>query len=98
MANDLNARPIKVDTAMVSASGIGRTLKVHKIYWFNPSTIAHTVQITEAVSGKVLWEGRAEAANQSQVFDFGENPLILPGRTDWKVSTLQSGTLYIYTK
>lgn len=92
MANDLSARPLKVDTAMGAGAALGRPVRVTKVYWFNPTTAAHTFLIIEPTSGKTLLEGRAEAANQSQVFDF-DKPQVW---RDFRVSTLQSGVLYLY--
>lgn len=94
MANDTGARPIKIDTAMGSGAALGRPIQVVKVYWFNPTTLNHTFSIVDPTSSKVLLEGRAEVANQSQVFEL---PQPMKWR-DFKVSTLQSGILYIYTK
>jgi len=97
MANDLNARPIRIDTTFATGAQLGRVAKVRKVYWFQPATTSDTFSITEKVSGKTLLQGKAEAALQSQVFDFASKPLILPKSSDWNVS-ITSGTLFIYTE
>ena len=93
MANDLAARPIKVDTAMGANANLGRPLRVKKVYWENPTTIAHTFVIGDgSTAAKVLLEGRCEVAGQSQVFDF-------PDPQVWKnfiVGTLASGIIWIF--
>lgn len=97
MANDLAVRPLRVDTTMTGGAGLLRPIHVIKVYWFNPTTLADTFSIVDPVSSKVLLQGRAEVANQSQVFDFPEG-------TTWKdfkvifAGGATPGTLYIYTK
>ncbi len=93
MANDLSARPLKIDTAMASGAALGRPLRVIKVYWFNPTTAGHLLSIIEPASGKKLLDFRAEAANQSQVIDFS-TPQIW---RDFRVDVLDSGTVLIYT-
>jgi hypothetical protein len=94
MANDLTNRPLKVDTVMGAGAGLSRPLRVVKVYWENPTTAGNTFVIIDPTSSKVLLEGRAEANNQSQVFEF---PVPITWR-DFRVSTLASGTLWIYTR
>jgi hypothetical protein len=76
-------------------AGVGNPplVQVTRVYWENPTTIAHTFQIVDA-AGTVLLEGRCEVANQSQAFDF-VNARIWK---DFQVTTLSSGTLWIYTR
>jgi hypothetical protein len=93
MANDLAARPLKIDTAMGTPANLGRPLRVKKVYWENPTTLAHTFVIDDGSTGaKVLIEGRCEVANQSQAFDFAE-PVVWK---NFKATTIASGILWIY--
>lgn len=94
MANDLANRPLKIDTTMGAGAGLLRLITVIKVYWFNPTAVADAFLIVDPVSSKVLLQGRAEAAAQSQVFDFPE------GITwkDFKVTITAGGILFIYTK
>lgn len=91
MANNLAVNPLRIDTAMGSPAT--KNMYIEKIYWFNPTLAGDTVVITDgSAAGNILWEGRAEAANSSQVFD-------LDSKIHWnqfRVTTLSSGVLYIY--
>lgn len=91
MANDLIANPIVVDT--VSGATVTKPMRVSNIYWYNPATAGDLFVITDGgAAGKILHQGRAEANNQSQFFEFQ------PPR-EWgkfSVTTLGSGTLFIY--
>lgn len=63
---------------------------ISTIYWYNPITIGDTVSVQDT-SGKLIWQGRCEAANQSQVFNF------IPFSTDGiNINQISSGTLFIY--
>lgn len=96
MANSLSTRPIKVDTVM--GSTFNNTVsqapvtQVTRVYWENPTTIGHTFQIVDG-TGVVLLEGRCEVANQSQTLSDAFTKVW----KDWQVTTLASGTLWIYT-
>ena len=93
MANNLVVVPISVDTVMASAADPGQPMHVKMVYWFNPTTIGHAFTIHDGSSGtNVLLEGRAEVANQSQAFRFAPPQLW----TNFQVSVIGSGTLYIY--
>jgi len=74
--------------------GVGSqlTIRIAKIYWENPGTIGDTFVIEDPISSLILWTGRCEVANQSQLFDWTARPLIWQ---DFCVPTLASGTLYI---
>lgn len=89
MANDLAGNPHKIDTAGAGLLWDGR-IKITRVYWFNPTTLGHTVIIQDK-NGRVIWEGRAEAANESQLANLEAG--WYPG---YKVPTLASGTLYVY--
>lgn len=93
MANNLAVNPIRVDTVMGSPADPGQPMYVKMAYWFNPTTIGHAFSVHDGSSGvPVLLEGRAEVANQSQVFRF-EPPQLW---ADFQVSVIDSGVLYIY--
>lgn len=99
MANNFSGSPVYVDTAMTAGAGLGKSLQVFKVIWNNPTAAAQTFQITDTNTGKMLLEGYASSANQSQVFDFifpFQFPSGLEGQNDWKVSTLGGGNLLIY--
>jgi hypothetical protein len=103
MANNLFANPIVITSEMTQgykasvASQIGTlfTLKIEKVYWFNPQNVGDTVDIGDPVSGETILDLRCEVANQSQIFDWTANPRIL---ADFQVGQISSGTLYIYTR
>lgn len=94
MANVLTSAPYKIDTASASSfrtqGGLpsNQPIWVSSVYWLNPGTIGDVF----VISGGLNLTGRCEVANQSQVFNFV--PAIMTG--DFTVSTLASGTLYIY--
>lgn len=98
MANNFNQLPIRVDTAMTVTyqnSSPPNNLSIYPtlVYWFNPGTIGDSFSIVDS-AGNVLLQGRAEVANQSQIF-------AIPGGTrwnDWKATTLVSGVLEIWFK
>ena len=93
MPNNLAANPISIDTVMAAAANPGQPMYVKMVYWFNPTTIAHAFNIHDSSSGaNVLLEGRAEVANQSQVFRFDPPQLW----RNFQVSVIGSGILYIY--
>ena len=96
MANDFESRPIKIDTQMsnfASTDDSTRPLPYHikRVYWYNPTTAGHLLEIL-AASGDHHLIARCEVDGQSQWFD-------LDGEVwkDFKVSNLDSGTVYIYT-
>lgn len=99
MANKLQGNPLNIDTAMTSGAALGKYLKVTKVIWNNPSAAADTFVIEDTNTGATLLQGYAEAAHQTQVFDF-YHPISFPagfhGMNDWKASTLGSGNLLIY--
>jgi len=75
------------------SSALVGTTNFKKVYWLNPANSGDTVVIQDASANTVL-SLRCESANVSQVFDFSTDPLgPLNGH---KVSTIASGTLYIY--
>lgn len=93
MSNSLTTNPIVIDSVMGSVGGLGKRLPIKLIYWFNPTTAGHAFSIHDGSAGThILLEGRAEADNQSQLFKFD------PAQTwtDFQVSVLGSGKLYIY--
>lgn len=98
MFNNFSNSPMILDSVMPSTyrnSSPVNNLSVYplRIYWFNPATIGDTFQF-QAPDGSDLFDGRCEAAGQSQYFD------VAPGTEwkDWKLATLASGKLYLYFK
>lgn len=99
MANNFQPNPHVVDTVMGStlmattprrpATG---PFRIVSIYWLNPATIGDTFVIEDA-DGNVIKTARCEVANQSQEFEMFEKEV-----TDYQVTTLGSGTLYIERK
>lgn len=89
MANDLAGNPMKIDTAGAGLLWTGR-IKITRVYWFNPTTLAHTVQVQDKNS-RNIWEGRCEVANESQLANIERG-----WYSGLKVPTLASGTLYVY--
>lgn len=66
-------------------------LRIKTLYFFNPANIADTVVVKDA-AGNMIWEGRCEVANQSQVF-------VCPREIEvngYQITALDSGTIYIY--
>jgi hypothetical protein len=92
VANNFTTNPIVVDTAFATAIILPVfVIALDEIYWFNPTTIGHTFSVTLSDQNKVLRTGRAEVANQSQVFDMHGMRI-----SSLLVPTLTGGTLYIY--
>lgn len=71
------------------------TLKVEKVYWFNPLTVGDIVDIGDPVSGLTLLNLRCEVANQSQIIDWTSNPKLWQ---DFQIDEFSSGTLFIYCR
>ena len=96
MSNVLTTNPIKVDTQMSNFARTDDTSRltnylIYKIYWYNPTTIAHLMEIQGRGNQRILI-ARCEVANQSQNFDF-----VVPMEVaDFKVNDLDSGEVYIY--
>lgn len=61
------------------------------VYWFNPATPGDLCTLTDN-NGAIIWEGRCETANISQVF-YLPNPVTVDG---YQVTVLGSGTLLLY--
>lgn len=75
------------------SSAINSQIKVFGLYWLNPATIGDTCVLQDN-AGNVVISLRCEVANQSQLFTVpNPNGEFIPG---YKLSTLSSGTAYIY--
>jgi len=90
VANDISARPWKLDTP---GAGVIFQPQVYIkfVYWFNPALAGDLATLNDR-NGKPILTLRAEAANGSQTFNL-ENwfeGLIMP--------TLASGTMYVHVK
>src|SRR5690348_15760859 len=96
MANILTTRPLQIDTAMGASfnngASVPKPLRVTKLYWLNPTTVGHTLVITDA-GGNLLFSGKCEVAGQAVIHNF--TPTVR--WKDFKVTTIGSGTLFIYT-
>ncbi len=95
MANDLTARPLKIDTVMGASAALGRPLRVTKVYWENPTTAGHTFVIADGQGTEILLEGRASTADVGALVSI-DFPVPVRWK-DFRVITLGSGTLWIYT-
>lgn len=73
------------DTLVTTLNG----LTIAAVYWLNPVTPGDTLVIQNE-GGSTLLSARCEVANQSQLFQI---PFQVGG---FKVSTIASGTVYIY--
>lgn len=93
MANDVRGKVWKLDTSGATVIWATRA-KIRFIEWFNPTTIGHLMQLTD-VNDRVIVDGRAEAANQTQIFDIGASGV---GNyyNGLKMPTLQSGIVYVH--
>ena len=96
MANSLTTNPYVIDTAMSSSmkasSGLPQNIPIFvtQVYWLSPGAAADTFSITDA-NGSVFSTGVCEVDGQSQVFPFDPPKAI----SDFKVGTLDSGTIYL---
>lgn len=101
MSNNLLVNPVVITATMGSsfkaslpAVNVGVYLRVEKIIWESPATIGDQLVI-EDPQGNVLFPATCEVAGQSQIFDWVANPKIW---SDFQVTTLGSGTVYIYLR
>lgn len=81
--------PIAVSSA--SSTVKNGEIRFKMAYWFNPTNIGDAVSVQDSNSN-VIWEGRCEVANQSQVITFPREICV----NGYKVPTLDSGVLYLY--
>lgn len=102
MANTLTTNPIILSgvqtsykAAVASILGTLFTLRVEKIYWFQPATVGDEALIINPQSGQTLLRLRCEVAGQSQVIDWTANPKLWQ---DFGVNQLDSGSIEIYTR
>ena len=79
-------------TSSADSTPVLGTVKIRRIYWLNPTNIADTVVLQDGSANEVITL-RCEVAAQSQFFSFDEGLGPLNG---YKLSTLASGTVYIY--
>ena len=93
MANDLNGRVWAIDTAGAT-SAVTHAVKIKKMIWHEPTTTGHVILIKDGASGKTIWAKTVLAAGSGmdELWDIG-TPLWLTG---FYVTTLDSGTLYVY--
>lgn len=79
-----------------SALGSPSSLHILRAYWYEPAAATDICAITDPVSGIDLLRlegGNGTSTAQSQTMDFSAHPLAW---SDFIVSTLGSGTLYLY--
>ncbi|MGH9404412.1 MAG: hypothetical protein ACRD3D_01090 [Terriglobia bacterium] len=101
MANNLvSGSPLYVDTSIAGGAGLPVQTDALKVLWYNPTAAGATFSVTRKSDGKVLLQGYATAANQSQFFDLNADQrglLNLPPASsgDWNV-TISSGALLMY--
>ena len=100
--NLLARNPIVIVTPMTSsfksavATTLGSlfTLQVAKVEWSNAVTAGDFVRVIDPGSGEALLELKNLAANSNYFVDFSPRPRIW---RDFRVSQIDSGTLYIFT-
>ncbi len=102
MANSYNSMPIVINATMSAGwrslqtlnTGTNATgIRVFKVIWDAPSTVGNTFEIVDPVDSTVLLTGTCSVASQDIQYNFDENPA---SWRDFKVTTLSSGTLYIW--
>ena len=95
MSNSLTTRPIIITSVMGSSfkAATGRTQGINpkQIYWASPVAVNDQVIITDPVSGHVLWQAKCAVAAQGFQMDLSGGVW-----KDFIVSTIGSGTLFIY--
>lgn len=100
MANALNTRPIKLDTAMTSGhqasvgAVAGNTIPVYVkfITWVGPVTANDTFTIIDPVSSTVLFTAKAATADLGRTLQFTVNKVW----ADYKLSQISSGTVLVH--
>ena len=90
MANNLTGDPLIIDTADAGAVD-AKTRTINGIRWVNATTASHTAVITD-IDGKVIWSCAATGAGFTH-----ESNIRFQVSGGFKVPTLASGILYIYT-
>lgn len=90
-ANDISKYPYIIDTAGATTI-ISTRVWVTGIRWVGATTAGHQAVIQDA-NGRVLWEAIAGTTNWDE-----ESFIPMVWRDGFKVSTLTSGKLYIYTR
>lgn len=103
MANSFTQNPIVVTAAMSSgykasvAAALGSliTLSVDKISWANVTGTTDVLSIVDPDSGNVLFELENKVAGTTWWIDWSARPKLW---RDFKVATIGSGKLYIFTR
>lgn len=90
MPNDLNGSPLKVDTAGVVYKG---TLFVSQMVWQEPAAAEDDLVVLDA-NGRTLWDENAYIGGKGVSIKQKINHFC-DGIT---VDTIDSGTLYIYSR
>ena len=105
MQNNLLVNPVIITTPMAASykaatatqgpAGLGSFsyLRIEKVIWESPAVVGNIVAIKDPASGAILLPMTCEAAGISQVFDWTAKPRRW---SDFIVTNLDSGTLYIY--
>lgn len=90
-----------ISTTTTGAMGLKRPLKVTKVY-YSPAAATNTFSITDT-GGNVLVQSATLAATGPLQIDFvvpkvfPSNPgYVTTGGSDWAITSLTGGTLYIY--
>lgn len=98
MGNVLTTNPYVIDTAMSSSmkasNGLPQNIPIYvtQVYWLAPASASDTFAVEDG-TGTVFSQGVCEVDGQSQVFPFVPPKSI----SDFKVSTLDSGTIILQT-
>lgn len=99
MSNILNTNPLVIDTAFSTKYSVQvgaltpppGGFVLDEIYWYQPTTIGHTLTMTLGDGATVIRQAYCEAPNQSQIFKMYGMRL-----EDFQVTTISSGKMYIY--
>src|SRR5574337_882841 len=103
MANSYTQNPIVIDSTMsagykslvAAALGSPISLLVDKISWSNVTGTTDVLSIVDPDDGNVLFELANKVAGTTWWGDWSPRPKLW---RDFKVSTIGSGTLYIFTR
>jgi len=106
MPNNLLVNPVIINSLPMAASykaatatqgpaglGLFSYLRIEKVIWESPAAVGNIVAIKDPASGAILLPMTCEAAGSSPVFDWTAKPRRW---SDFIVTNLDSGTLYIY--
>jgi hypothetical protein len=107
LANTLTTNPLVINTAAtIAVGGTVRPINAKFIEWVGAATVGNTCTIAD-IGGNVIAQGQCAVVGAAVTLWPGPTKLVLPGKQasfagagnpsgSWQVSTIQSGTLYIW--